>query len=275
MEVKMPVNKIYSEINLAMFIIKMNIKANISMKSAFLLQMVGMMLNNAAFVFLWILFTDIFGVINGWGKWEVIGLQGIIAVVYGIGFAFFRGSSILPSYVDKGIFDILLTSPRNLYMRILTLGSSMSAFGDIIYGIFLLLLFCLGISASVSQILVLILLIPPTVLIFTNFTLVTSCISFYIPDSQDLAKNLFEYMFGPSIYPAGIYPTMMRFFFTFILPSIVIGGLPIETVTNLSIQNIASIWLISLAWFFIAVRVLKEGLKRYESGNLTGARVLD
>lgn len=264
-----------SDIIVAYAITGKNIKANASMKSAFLLQMVGMMLNNAAFVFLWILFTDIFGEINGWGRWEVVGLQGFVAFAYGICYAFFRGSAVLPSYIDKGVFDTLLVSPRNLYMRILTLGSSMSAFGDLLYGAILLTAFSIGIGAGIHQILVLILLTIPSTFILINFSLLTSCVGFFIPDSQELSRNLLEYMFGPAMYPSGIYPQLMRTIFTFGLPSIVIGGLPVETVINISFTNIAIIWLIALWWFFITIKVLNYGITRYESGNLTGARVLD
>jgi ABC-2 type transport system permease protein len=266
---------LYTEITVAHAITCKNIKANASMKTAFILQMVGMMLNNLAFVLLWLLFTDIFGEINGWGKWEVIGLQGLVALSYGICYAFFRGGEVLPSYIDKGVFDTLLVSPRNLYLRILTLGSRMSAFGDLLYGIILLCVFCVGIGANMPQVILLLLLTIPSAFILINFTLLCSCVGFFIPDSQELSKNLLEYMFGPAMYPSGLYPPLMRFVFTFVLPSIVIGGLPIETITHPTFSNIAIIWLIAVWWFFVTHKVLAYGIKRYESGNLTGARVLD
>ncbi len=272
---KLTLQTIYTEIAVALTITRKNIKANASMKGAFLLQMIGMMLNNVAFVFLWLLFTDIFGEINGWGKWEVVGLQGLIAVSYGVCYAFFRGSEVLPAYIDKGIFDTLLVSPRNLYIRILTLVSRMSAFGDLLYGLILLILFCIGIKTTIIQVVLLAVLLIPSAFILINFTLLCSCIAFVIPDSEDLAKNLLEYMFGPSMYPAGVYPPFMRFVFTFVLPSIVIGGLPIETVSHINFLSIAIIRLIAIWWFFVTIKVLNYGITRYESGNLTGARVLD
>jgi uncharacterized membrane protein YciS (DUF1049 family) len=52
-----------------------------------------------------------------------------------------------------------------------------------------------------------------------------------------------------------------------------IAGLPVEAVKNLDILKILFVWGLAVIWTVIALFILKQGIKRYESGNLTGARI--
>ena len=80
-------------------------------------------------------------------------------------------------------------------------------------------------------------------------------------------------MFGPSIYPSGVYQGAMRIFFLFVLPSIAVAGLPVEILISFNFGNVVIVWFLAFVWSLIAALVLKQGVMRYESGNLTGARI--
>lgn len=47
----------------------------------------------------------------------------------------------------------------------------------------------------------------------------------------------------------------------------------IVEVKNLNFNQIFYVWALAIIWTLIALFVLKQGIKRYESGNLTGARI--
>lgn len=117
------------------------------------------------------------------------------------------------------------------------------------------------------------LLLLPSIVIITNFSLITSCIGFFIPDSSEIATYSFDLMFGPSLYPSGVYQGVVRFIFLFILPTIAIAGLPVEAVKNVDVLKISIIWILAVFWTLAALWVLRKGVKRYESSNLTGARI--
>lgn len=110
-------------------------------------------------------------------------------------------------------------------------------------------------------------------MILANFTLITSCICFFIPDSEQISTNAFEVMFGPSLYPSGVYQGALRFIFLFVLPTIAVAGLPVEAIKDLNFTKIVFVWALGIIWTLIALFVLNQGVKRYESGNLTGARI--
>lgn len=262
-----------SELIMALEYIKGNIVAAAELRFTFIMQVGGMVINNTSFLIVWILFFQVFGEINGWNAKETIALQGFLAIVYGFTFSFFSGVAELPNAIHNGVFDSLLLTPRNLYLRILTLVTRTSAIGDIIYGFLALIVYFILIQASIGQILLMFLLLIPSTLIMVNFALITSCLGFFIPNSEDLSRNVFEIMFGPSLYPAGVFQGGMRIFFLFILPTLALAGLPVEAVKELNFVEILIVLGLAFIWTLIAIFVLNQSIKRYESGNLTGARV--
>jgi ABC-2 type transport system permease protein len=270
---KTTLQKIYSELSVMGKYIRINLAAAAELRISFLMQVGGMIINNVSFVVVWLLFFNAFGTINGWSGKEVIGLQGFLALTFGIAFAFFNGSRDLELFINNGTFDSILLTPKNLYLRILTVTATTSAIGDMIFGILLSGIYAYMAHLSLTQVLLLVSLVPPVATILINFALITSCIGFYMPDSAQLSQDAFEIIFGPSMYPSGMYQGIVRFAFLVVIPSIAVGGLPVEAVANLDIFKVGIVWVLAVAWFLIALFVLRRGVRRYESANLTGARV--
>jgi ABC-2 type transport system permease protein len=247
-----------------------NLRNAMELKVAFWLDVVGMALNNVAFVVTWIFFFMQVGSVNGWSSVETIGLNGMVALVYGLTFAFAGGASTLAHSVNSGSFDNYLLSPVNLYIRILSSYSRTSAFGDMLYGVILMIIFVIIGKLSLLGILLLILLVPLCALIMVNFVLVSSLISFLIPDTADVASNLFELMISPSLYPSGLYSKGMKLFFLVVIPAIAVAGAPVELMRNPTWGMFLLITGLSIFWTFLAIFLLKKAIKRYESGNLMG-----
>lgn len=264
---------IISELRMAVFYIKANIYAAAELRVSFVMQVVGMMLNNTTFIIIWLLFFTVFGSINGWGGIDVIALQGFIAVIFGIAYAFFAGVRVLPQAINNGVFDSVLLTPRMLYLRILTLGTATSAIGDILYGLLCLGIYCVLAGLSFVQIFLLFSLLIPATIILINFALIAACVGFLLPDADDLVKNIVELLMGPSMYPPALYQGGMRFFFLFIIPAISVAGLPVESVKHFDLGSVGIVWLLAGMWTVLGIWVLHQGVKHYESGNLTGARI--
>jgi len=261
-----------AEIKVARYIIYTNILSAVQLRFAFFLQAGGMIINNTAFLIAWLLFSNAFGSINGWGAQEIIALQGIVGLVYGICFTFFGGIDELASKVNNGSFDSLLLTPRSLYLRILTLTTKTSAIGDMIYGLLILIVFGIQTNITFSNTLILILAIIPACIIFVNFAFTAATVSFFIPDAHELSRSIFDILLTTAMYPGGTFQGIMRFIFMFIVPALFIGSIPVEIVTQFSLYNLLAIWIIALVWFLLARLALINGVKRYESGNMIGAR---
>lgn len=253
--------------------LRQNLAGAMELRTGFLLQVCGMMINNVAFVVGWVFFFKVFGAINHWSIPETIGLQGMVALVYGLSFTLASGTVALPDYVHQGVFDQFLLSPRNLYLRILSSKLRVSAIGDCLFGVILLGIYAIQAGLAWTQVLLLLLFIPAAILLFCNISLLTSLLCFFVPDSSILSRNVFEAFFAPSMYPASLYQGWMRKVFLFVIPSLLIGGLPIEAIRDHRVPLLVATWIISLSWMGLTLLLLQRALRRYESGNLTGARV--
>ena len=247
-----------------------NLRNAMQLKAAFWLDVVGMMINNSAFVIIWIFFFMKMGTVNGWGTIEAIGLNGMVGLMYGITHAFAGGAKTLPQQINTGNFDNYILSPVNLYLRIITSYSQASAFGDILYGSILVIVFVVLAQLPFLNILLLLLLIPVCALLMINFLLVSGLIAFLIPDTAEVATNLFELMVNPSLYPSGLYSSGMKFFFLFVIPAIAIAGAPIELIRSPNVGMLLSLVGLSSAWMVLTLFLLKQAVRKYESGNLIG-----
>jgi ABC-2 type transport system permease protein len=247
-----------------------NLRNAMGLRAAFWMDVIGMMINNLAFVIIWIFFFAKMGRVNGWGSAEIIGLEGMVAIAYGVTYALAGGVSMLPKAVNSGNFDNYLLSPVNLYVRILSSFSQTSAFGDLLYGVLLSVIFFIAAKLPLTSILLFVFTMPFCSLIMLNFVFVTGLISFLIPDTAEVASNLFELMITPALYPSGLLSKTMRFIFFFIVPAILVGGASVELVLNPSLSLVLTIVGMALFWTWLAIFLLNKARKHYESGNLTG-----
>lgn len=264
---------LWTELRFAFYKIKLNIRSATEMRGSFALQVAGMVLNNVSFVAVWMFFFSAFGSVNGWTAIELIGLQGMLGIVFGITDGFFGGVYRLPEIVNNGSFDSTLLSPRSLYASILTSSTRISALGDIGFGLLLCAAYVVLGRLGIAELVTLISLLLPATCIMINVSLAASLVAFVVPDSEKLAKNMFEAFFSPALYPSGLFHGALRTIFIFIVPSLAIAGLPIDLLKKFDARYYTAIWILAVAWFFIAQTLLGKAVRRYESGNLTGARI--
>ena len=120
-----------TEIKFAYLMWKTNVRSAAQLRGAFMLQVVGMMINNLSFVLVWFVFFQAIGSLNGWNAYDVIALSGCGSFGFGAVFSFFSGGTWIPRYVETGLLDGYLLSPRNLYMRIIASKFDITAIGDV------------------------------------------------------------------------------------------------------------------------------------------------
>ena len=71
-------------VKLAILNIKKNFLNAKELKSAFITSIVGMCINNIAFIVLWYNFGTMIGNINGWEPFDIFGLYGFSAGSFGV-----------------------------------------------------------------------------------------------------------------------------------------------------------------------------------------------
>lgn len=257
-------------LKLALLNIRKNIKNEKELKSAFIISIVGMMLNNISFLILWYYFGKTVGELNGWKPIDIFGLYAVSTVSYGIISGFLSGIFNIPTYITTATLDRYLLTPKSILMKISTSKISTSAFGDLLYGIVCFILFILFRHLSLSQILLMLLLMFFATIIFYSFGVICMSISFYLMDGRNVSEGFYGMFVSNSLYHGGAFTGVLRFIFTFICPSLLLGVIPVEIITNFSLTKLLIMILMTVIWLEVSIFFFYKSLKKYESNNLFG-----
>ena len=257
-------------LKLAFLNIRKNIKNEKELKSAFIISIVGMMLNNAAFLILWYYFGKTVGELNGWKAEDIFGLYAFTTIAYGVISGFCSGIFYIPTYISNATLDRYLLTPKNILLKIATSKVSTSAFGDLLYGIICFVIFIFLRNLSVPQILFSLLLMILVIIIFYSFCVICMSLSFYMMDGKNVSMGFYELFINNSLYHGGAYTGILRFIFTFIMPSLLLGAIPVELVNNFTVDKLLIMVIFSIFWLIVSILFFNKSLKRYESNNLFG-----
>lgn len=255
------------EIKFAFYAIKKNIQSSTELRTSFLMNVIGMAINNIAFVFLWVYFVKSVGIIGGWTTYDIIGLNGFNAVSFGITMSIFMGIKKTPEYVSSGAFDRFMLSPKNLILRIATSAFSPSAVGDLIFGLICLSIYGFLIHITLLQVIFGIILVIFSSIIFFSMSLMINALSFYFTDASSFTDSVFQLFFTPTLFHGGAFQGAMRFIFTFLLPSLLIAAIPVETIKNISLHGLVIVGVLSFIWLFISIKIFNRSVRKYESSN--------
>jgi ABC-2 type transport system permease protein len=263
----MEVNNIMKELKFALFAIKKNIQSSAELRTSFLMNVAGMTINNTAFIILWVFFVKSVGIIGGWTAADIIGLQGFGTLCYGIVSSAGFGLRKLADYVTSGVFDRFMLSPKNLLIRIATSSFGASALGDVVFGIICLGIYAFLINADVYQILLMILLVVTSTITFLAAVIAIYSMSFYFTDGSSVTYGLFQLFLTPSLFHGGAFQGAMRFIFTFAIPSLLIGALPVEIVRDVSMGKLLMVSILAILWFILSIKIFNGAVRKYESSN--------
>lgn len=256
------------ELTFALCAIKKNIENSAELRTSFVANVIGMMINNVAFVILWGSFVLSVGIIHGWTVTDVIGLQGFMACSFGMAFSAANGLRKIPEYVTNGVFDQCLLSPKHLLIRAATMSFGTSAIGDLFFGVTCLFLYGILSHLTLPQVLLGFFFVLISALMFLAAIIVVISTSFFFMDATIVTTGLFELFLTPSLFHGGIFQGTTRFIFTFLIPSLVVAALPVEIIKHPSLEKIILVTCVAIAWFLLSLKIFYAGVKRYESSNL-------
>lgn len=257
----------FKELNFAIYAIKKNIQSSAELRTSFLMNVIGMSINNTAFIIIWMFFVQSVGVIGGWTAADIVCLQGFAALCYGLVFSSAGGIRKLAEYTASGAFDRFMLSPKNLLLRIATSFFSVSALGDMLFGIICLGIYVFIIHASILQILLVIFLIFVSTMVFLSAVIIIYSTSFYFTDANSATNSLFELFMTPTLFHGGAFQGAMRFVFTFLIPSLLVSALPVEIIKNISLGKLLLVCILSVFWFWLSIKIFYRAVKKYESSN--------
>jgi len=256
-----------NDFRFALYSIKKNIQGSAELRSSFLLNVFGMALNDIAFIFLWTFFVHSVGTVGGWTSIDIVGLLGFSAFSYGAVMSIFYGIFKLPDHVATGAFDRFMLSPKNLLFRVATSALLPSAVGDLLFGGVCIIIYAFSIHIGLNQFFILCSLTIGVCLAFLAVIIAVFSTSFLFVDANTVTNSLFNLFLGPSLFHGGAFQGAVRFIFTFIIPSLLIGGLPVEALKNSSWPSTALIIGYAAFLFIVSIMVFNRAVKKYESSN--------
>ncbi len=253
---------------------KLQFRAGTALRGAFVTQVVGMVFNNIALLAAWLFLFARFGTIHGWSSTQLIGLQGINMLIYGLMLGAAGGITMLPQHVDQGSFDTFLTRPVGLISQIASCSFDISTIGDFGLGVVLMAWYVIHAHASAMALLLFVVMMLLGCILFWCFVgLLPSTLAFYVFDSERLIRY-FAYVFlDGGMYPTGVIGGALRAVLLTGFPALFIGAVQIDVLRGVHWRLVGLGVIVTVFWLCLSLWLFRRSVRRYESANLVGARL--
>ena len=250
---------------------KLNLASALEYRASFFTQAFGMALSNSSFIFFWwIAFKQIGGTIAGYSFEDVLFIWAVTSSAFGLAGILFENASKLTSLIVTGELDTYLLQPCNILLNILCARTSLSAYGDFVYGFVIMLIFRAGSTVAWLW------FITGTIiggLLFAAISLAAHSLSFYWGDTTIIGQMAVEFAINFSIYPDKIYAPAVRALMYSLIPTGFAVHIPMRLIGEFSpwlalaaLGGTALYCVLSACFFY-------RGLRRYESGNVIVTRL--
>jgi ABC-2 type transport system permease protein len=237
---------------------------------AFVVQVVGMMLNNAIYFIFWILFFDRFKTVRGWELGDMWLLFAVVATGFGAAVVLLGNVVSLTEIITSGRLDYYLSLPRPVLLHTLASGSVASGIGDVTYG-----LLCFFLAGQVTWDAFVRYLFGALVamLLFTAVMVIVHSTAFWLGQADVLAAQAFNALLTFSLYPITMFDGAAKFLLFTILPAAFIGAVPTGFIRTFSWTILGQLLLVTGIFVTLAIVIFHRGLRRYESGSAIQTQV--
>jgi ABC-2 type transport system permease protein len=232
----------------------------------FIMQTVGMTLNDIFFIIFWFMFFHVFPSVNGWDFRQVAMLTSICAAGWGIAMSLASNQCHIVRMIEQGKLDYYLSLPKNVLMHCL-IRFSYGGFGDVIFGV----LMCFILLPVWQWHLALFMMILAAVIITAWNVLSQSLVLFFGP-FEKAASLMRELLLIFGTYPWSTYTASMKLVLLLVIPAGFIGGVPVEILSGSGMKWLGLTVLAAVSFSLLAAVLFYIGLRRYESGNMMGMR---
>lgn len=247
----------------------LNLKAQVEYRGAFVSQICAMFVNNCFWLAFWTLFFLRFPVLRGWQIDDVIAMWGVASCGFGLAELLFRNAEFLSVLIAKGQLDTWMLYPRALLPHLILGKMSVTAIGDILFGIFVYLVF---VHPDLPHVALFSFLCLTVAVLFCGFNIFIGSIGFFVGNAEGIVELWQLTMLTFSTYPATFFDGKAKLLLMTVIPAAFVSDFPIRALRTLSLQATAYSLLGSCAVLLAGVTLFHWGLKRYESGNLMEMR---
>ena len=250
---------------------RLNFASALEYRASFISQAFGMALSNSTFIFFWwIAFGQIGGRIAGYSFEDVLFIWAVASSGYGISTLLFANASELTRLIITGELDTFLLQPCNVLLSVLCARTSLSAYGDLMYGFVIMGIFYSGNGIAWLWFSVGIILFG---LLMTAIVLTAHSLSFYWGDASVIGSLATEFLINVSIYQEKIYAPFIRAIMYSIIPVGIAVHTPLRLFGEFSLFAALAAFAAAMLYCVLAGVFFYRGLRRYESGNAIVTRL--
>jgi len=244
---------------------RMNLSSALEYRASFFIQAFGMALSNSSFIFFWwIAFAHVDGPIAGYTFEDVLFIWAAASSAFGLAHVLFANAGSLTQLIVTGGLDSYLLQPCNTLLNVVCAKTTLSAYGDFIYGLILMCAVFWGNGAAWLWYLAGVL---SGCVLMTAILLIANSLTFYIGDASVPARLVMELMINMSLYPDKVYGPPVRALMYSLIPVGFAIHVPKRLLNGEPAWLAAAAFIGSAVFCLLASRVFYAGLKRYESGN--------
>jgi ABC-2 type transport system permease protein len=250
---------------------RLNLSSALEYRASFFIQSLGMAINNGTFLFFWwILFEQIGGSIADYSFRDIVFIWAVCSSAFGLSYVLFANASNLTRLIVTGELDTFLVQPCNTLLSVLCSRTSLSSYGDFIYGFIIIAVFY---GAAPAAWLWFGYGVLVGLFIFTAIILTAHSLSFFWGDASAVGQMATEFSLTFSLYPDKIYAPLIRGLMYSLIPAGLAVHVPLRLLRDFSLLT-ALVSLAGAAVYCVgAACVFYIGLRRYESGNVIVTRM--
>ena len=249
--------------------VRANFQIALEYRVSFWVQVFGMFLNDAMWIAFWGIFFARFPVVRDYGFADVITVWSLTALAVGLATGLFGGTWSYAAQVAQGRLDFFLTLPKPVLFHLAISRMSVTAWGDVLFG----LVAYVGLAGPAPGTLALFLVLSlAATAVFVAYGVLANALAFWLGNSEGFASQLTNALITFSLYPNALFSGAVKVLLFTLIPAGFIAYIPVELLRAWS-------WLLALALLGAAVAglglataVFYAGLRRYESGNTLALR---
>ena len=249
-------------------LLAMNLKTAMSNRGAFGVQVAFMILNDAMWFAVWVLFFGRYESIGGFRLADMALLNAVLATSFGFAVLLAAGTRELARMISDGDLDTFLLQPKPALLHVMGSRTQASGAGDVAYG---LAMFATFAHLDAGSWLFVPIAVVAGAVAYVAFTLLTHSVAFWAGPFQSLARQLSEILVTISGYPDLLFGGVLRATLFVLLPAGLLTWMPARLVREPSLAHLGIVLGGAVAFATLAVVVFRAGLRRYESGSRFGS----
>lgn len=255
-------------INLYKEYFKQNIKIMLEYKNDFVIGVFSSLLTQICGIFfIWVLFDNV-KVIRGWSFYEIAFIYGLLTMAKSFDMFFFDNLLGLGwDYIREGKFDIFMLRPISPLFQLISSHIQQDGLGILVTGIIILVKSSMELHLHFNfvQIMLLIVFIISGSAIISAINLIAATSAFWTTNSHILIESVSS-ISQFALYPIMIYPKIIGFILTCILPYAFASFYPANYFLHKGYASFAFYSpIIAIILWVIALKVWGFGLKNYSS----------